>query len=36
MTLAPTNLEHGYLLYLHAMHESSLADMYAAAPYLGT
>ena len=32
---APTNLEDGYLLYLHAMQETSLGDMYAAAPYLG-
>ena len=33
--VAPTDLEDGYLLYLQAMRETSLADMYAAAPYLG-
>jgi len=34
-TLAPANLQDSYVLYVHAMHETSLADMYAAAPYLG-
>ena len=32
--LAPTNLDSGYLLYLHAMYETSLAEMYATSVYL--
>ena len=31
----PADLEDGYRLYLDALRETSVADMYAAAPYLG-
>jgi|MudIll2142460700_1097286.scaffolds.fasta_scaffold424913_2 hypothetical protein len=32
---APANLQDQHQLYLHALRETSVEDLYAAAPYLG-